>query len=662
VKSSFAFVLALLAALSIAAPGAFAGPAPAVQKQHPVPSNGTLTYSELVSAIDANKVDSARISGDASRTQIAVSLRDGSKASSSYLPSDTLVQEHLVAHHVPVTVAGPGSSFWLRLAPTLAAVLGVLLACLFVLRRGGKGRLRARPNGLSGGPVRTYTSSVLFKDVAGCDEAVEEVREMVDFLREPERFARVGARIPSSVLLYGPPGTGKTLIAKALAGEAGVPFFAVSGSEFIEMYVGVGAKRVRDLFARARRCENGAVIFFDEIDAIGRHRSSGAVHGANDEREQTLNQLLVELDGFDTSSKVVVVAATNRLDILDKALLRPGRFGRQVPVDLPAKDGREAILKVHSKGKPFADDVDFPLLAESTAGLSGADLAEVVNEGAILAARASQTVVTHRNLHDAVLRVLLGPEKRNAMLAEGELEIIAYHEAGHALAAELCPNHDKPLHATVRPRGRAGGFVYMGRTDRALEDADLIHERMVVALAGRAAEQIVFGKVSSGAANDLEQVNAIARQAVERLGLSPEVGQIISFNDRSQLSQEALGLVDRVVEQFVHAGYEDALELLSEHVDSLQRLAELLITQKDLERVDILSAISSATPAVKLQSGLGTRVEKVVAEDETEEIAEPERRPARVIRPLRGTGGFRLRERVLGGPAVATAATSDPQQ
>ncbi|HET6943854.1 MAG TPA: AAA family ATPase [Gaiellaceae bacterium] len=622
----------------------------------------TLTYSELLSTIDANKVGSARISGEATRTQITVVLRNGTTAVSSYLPSDTLVQQHLVEHHIPVSVAGPRSRFWMNLLPPLAVVILTLAAAFLLVRRGGRVPIRGRRGGLSASPVRTYSSTVRFEDVAGCDEAVDEVREMVDFLREPERFARVGARIPSSVLLYGPPGTGKTLIAKALAGEAGVPFFAASGSEFIEMYVGVGAKRIRDLFARARRCEGGAVVFFDEIDAIGRHRSSGAAPGGNDEREQTLNQLLVELDGFDTSSKVVVVAATNRLDILDKALLRPGRFGRQVPVDLPSKSGREAILKVHAAGKPLADDVDFPLLAESTAGLSGADLAEVVNEGAILAARANRAVVTQRNLHDAVLRVLLGPEKRNAMLAEGELEIIAYHEAGHALAAELCPNHDKPLHATVRPRGRAGGFVYMGRTDRALEDADLIHEKMVVALAGRAAEQIVFGKVSSGAANDLEQVNAIARQAVERLGLSPEVGQIISFNDRSQLSQEALGLVDRVVEQFVHAAYEDALELLSGNVASLQRLAELLMTQKDLERVDILSAISNTTPSVKLQSGFGTRVERVDAIDEAEEGGALEPRPARVIRPMRGTGGFRLRERLLGGAAVATAVGSEPQQ
>jgi cell division protease FtsH len=663
VKPSVTFVAALIAALSLGARGALAVPAAFGEKEPANGSTKTLTYSRLLGAIDANEVDSARISGDSTQTRITVSLHDGTKASSSYLPSDTLVQQHLVSHRVPVTVdESHPSPFWMFLLPlALPLVIGFAVAASVFLRRRRKASMPARAGGMSAKTIRTYSSTVRFDDVAGCDEAVDEVREMVDFLREPERFARVGARTPSSVLLYGPPGTGKTLIAKALAGEADVPFFAVSGSELVEMYVGVGAKRIRELFARARRCESGAVIFFDEIDAIGRHRSTGAAPGGNDEREQTLNQLLVELDGFDTSDNVVVVAATNRLDILDKALLRPGRFGRQVPVDLPSKEGREAILEVHANGKPLADDVDFSLLAESSAGLSGADLAEVVNEGAILAARANQTLVTQRNLHDAVLRVLLGPEKRNAVLAEGELEIIAYHEAGHALAAELCPNHDKPLHATVRPRGRAGGFVYMGRTDRALEDADRIHERMVVALGGRAAEQIVFGKVSSGAANDLEQVNAIARQAVERLGLSPEVGQIISFNDRSQLSQEALGLVDRVVEQFVHAAYEDALELLSENVESLQRLAKLLITQKDLERVDILSAVSSPAQSVKLQSGLGTRVEKAVQSDEVKTAPVPEPKRTRAIRPLLGTGGFWLRERLLGGPAVATAIRSEPQ-
>jgi cell division protease FtsH len=624
-------LLPLVLALSVGASGALAA----------VPTV-TLGYSGLLQAIDANKVASARISSAADRTNITLKLRNGGKAVSSYLPTDTLVQQHLVAHHVQVSVARPPGTNWKVIAPGILAIVFVLTVGAVALIRRGIRPGAARRGGLSKGPIRTYASRVRFEDVAGCDEVVDELREIVEFLREPERFARVGARIPSSVLLYGPPGTGKTLIAKALAGEAGVPFFAASGSEFVEMYVGVGAKRVRELFARARRCEGGAVIFFDEIDAIGRHRSSGATPGGNEEREQTLNQLLVELDGFDTSSKVVVVAATNRLDILDKALLRPGRFGRQVPVDLPSRDGRESILHVHAAGKPLASDVDFELLADSTAGLSGADLAEVVNEGAILAARADRPVISQRNLHDAVLRVLLGPEKRNAMLADGELEVIAYHEAGHALAAELCPSHDKPLHATVRPRGRAGGFVYMGRTDRALEDADLIHERMVVALAGRAAEQIVFGKVSSGAANDLEQVNGIARQAVEKLGLSPEVGQIISFNDRTQLSQEALGLVDRVVERFVHAAYEDALELVSRNVESLKRLAELLISQKDLERVDILSAITNTNPPVKLQSGFGTRV------------AKPRRSAEPAVRPLRASGGIRLRDRLLGG-AVAAA-------
>jgi cell division protease FtsH len=649
-----AILASVVAALGLAVP-ALAGPAVASGKPPAKSKTRSLSYSELLATIDANRVASASITGDSTQTRITLTLKNGSTAVSSYLPSDTLVQQHLVAHHARVSVDHPGTSLLLILGPPLL-LTAFLVSGFILMQRRAKGLQPGRRNP-GANPARTYTSTVRFSDVAGCDEAVEELREMVDFLREPERFARVGARIPSSVLLFGPPGTGKTLLAKALAGEAGVPFFAASASEFIEMYVGVGAKRIRELFARARRSEAGAVVFIDEIDAIGRHRSSGAATGGNDEREQTLNQLLVELDGFDTSSKVVVVAATNRIDILDKALLRPGRFGRQVPVDLPGREGRDAILKVHATGKPLAEDVDFPLLAESTAGLSGADLAEVVNEGAILAARSDQEVITHRNLHDAVLRVLLGPEKRNAVLAEGELEVIAYHEAGHALAAELCPNHDKPLHATVRPRGRAGGFVYMGRTDRALQDADLIHEQMVVALAGRAAEQIAFGKVSSGAANDLEQVNGIARQAVEKLGLSPEVGQIISFNDRSHLSQEALGLVDRVVEQFVHAAYEDALALVSRNAESLKRLAELLISQKDLERVDILSAISNTAPAVKLQSGFGTRVGTASSSTpKTPARSEP------VVRPLRGRAGFRLRERLLGGIAVAAAARSQPQR
>jgi cell division protease FtsH len=545
----------------------------------------------------------------------------------------------------PVAASGHrgGTSLWLVLGPPIVFGLAVVVAVIFV--RGRRRSASAWRGGRSA--IRMYSSSVRFADVAGCDEAVEEVREMVEFLHDPQRFARLGARIPSSVLLYGPPGTGKTLIAKALAGEAHVPFFGVSGSEFIEMYVGVGAKRIRELFARARECEHGAVIFLDEIDAIGRHRSTGTAANGNDEREQTLNQLLVELDGFDTSTNVVVVAATNRIDILDQALLRPGRFGRQIPVDPPSKVGREAILRVHAAGKPLGSDIDFAFLAESTAGLSGADLGEVVNEAAILAARADQTFVTQRNLHDAVLRVLLGPERRNAMIADGELPVIAMHEAGHALAAELCPHHDKPLHATIRPRGRAGGFVYMGRSDRALEDADTIHERMVVALAGRAAEHVVFGNVSSGAANDLEQVNSIARHAIEKLGLSPDVGQIVRPSDGTSLSEQSLALVDRAVEQLVHAAYEDALTLLSANRSSLERLSERLLAQRDLERVDILSAISPAHESVKLVTRLGTRIDRQAA---PREAAAPELEPVRVARVFGGRARARRRGRLAPQP------------
>src|SRR5262245_12012197 len=311
----------LVAVLALGVPSAVAGPGKVAPPKAAAHAKQTIGYTELLQTIDANEVTSARIAGDSNRTRIEIVRRDGSKAVSSYLPSDTLVQQHLVAHRVRVTVAGPPAAIWGYLLPPLFVVgfLGLMLGVALLMRRRGIGPRRP---GQPSAAARMYTSTITFTHVAGCDEAIDEVREMVDFLREPERFARVGARIPSSVLLYGPPGTGKTLIAKALAGEAGVSFFAASGSEFIEMYVGVGAKRIRELFARARRCENGAVVFLDEIDAIGRHRSSGAASGGNDEREQTLNQLLVELDGFDTSSKVVVVAATNRIDILDKALDR----------------------------------------------------------------------------------------------------------------------------------------------------------------------------------------------------------------------------------------------------------------------------------------------------------------------------------------------------
>jgi cell division protease FtsH len=430
-----------------------------------------------------------------------------------------------------------------------------------------------------------------FGDIAGCDEAVEELAEVVEFLRHPERFELMGAKPPSGVILHGDPGTGKTLLAKALAGEAGVPFFATSGSDFVEKFVGVGASRVRELFERARSHQGGAVIFIDEIDAVARSRSVGEGNG---EREQTLNQILVELDGFSTSDRVICIAATNRLDVLDPALLRPGRFGRHIQVPLPAAAGRAAILKLHAAGKPLAPDVDLDELALSMGGLSGAQLAEAVNEAAIMAVRENAVVIRREHLREGYLRVLAGPKRRNAPIADGELEVIAAHEAGHVLCAEYGERYEKAQQVTVEPRGQAMGLAVYGRTDRALHDADYLHEALVATLGGRAAEQAVFGRVSSGAANDLQKATELARRAVEQFGFSPRLGQIVAGN--APFAETTRSVIDAEIERMVADAYADAVALLREHRPQLDSLRERLLESRELERVDILAAIAGAGP------------------------------------------------------------------
>jgi cell division protease FtsH len=387
-------------------------------------------------------------------------------------------------------------------------------------------------------------------------------------------------------MLHGEPGTGKTLLAKALAGEAGIPLYAASGSDFVEKYVGVGANRVRELFAQARAHPEGAVIFIDEIDAVGRTRSAG--HG-NEEREQTLNQILVELDGFTTSNRIVCIAATNRLDVLDPALLRPGRFGRHVAVPLPAAEGRAAILAIHAAGKPLAADVDLDELAAGMGGLSGAQLAEVVNEAAIMAGRAGGCAIDRSHFREGYLRVLAGPKRRSVPIAEGELEVIACHEAGHVLCAELGERYEKAQQVTIEPRGQAMGLAVYGQHDRALHDADYLHEALIATVGGRAAEQIVFHRVSSGAANDLQKATELARHAVEELGFSPRLGQIVA--GRVPFSESTRAVVDSEIERMVADAYADALSLLSANRDQLDRLRAQLLEHAVLERVDILAAI-----------------------------------------------------------------------
>jgi len=428
-----------------------------------------------------------------------------------------------------------------------------------------------------------------FTDVAGCDEAVEELAEIVEFLRTPERFARVDARMPAGLLLTGPPGTGKTMLARALAGEAGVRFYAASGSQFMEKYVGVGASRVRELFKRAA-ANAPAVIFIDEIDAVGGSRGG---HDGNGERDQTLNELLVRMDGFTTRDRVVVVAATNRSEILDAALLRPGRFSRQISVGLPSEEGRRAILGVHSGSKPLAADVDLDGIAATTGGFSGAQLAELLNEAAIMAARDGREVIESDDVREGLRRVLAGPKRKSAPVAEGELKKIAYHEAGHVVCAELCEHHANAQHVTIDPRGNAMGFALFGHEDRALHDEEHLHEAMIAALGGRAAEQLVFGRVSSGAKNDLEKVNAIARAAVTEYGMSPRLGQLVG--DERRFGDETRALIDREVERLVAAAYADALTLLEARRLELETLAGRLLEARELERIDIVTALASAS-------------------------------------------------------------------
>jgi cell division protease FtsH len=583
-------------------------------------------YSDLVRAGRDGSVKS--VSYDPATAVARVAYVDGRVSDVALPPGDDTVLGDLAREGVDVTVEhddGSGMAGIVTAAAPMLIVLVLIVAAMVFMQR----RARAAAMGpqmalrtsarLAGPPAQRFC------DVAGCDEAVEELAEVVSFFRDPERFARLGARLPSGIILHGDPGTGKTLLARALAGEAGLPFYATSGSDFVEKFVGVGASRVRELFGKARAHEEGAVIFIDEIDAVGRSRGSG---DNNSERDQTLNQILVEMDGFSPNDRVVCVAATNRLDVLDPALLRPGRFGRQVAVPLPSAEGRAAILGVHAAGKPLHPEVDLDHLATRMGGLSGAELAEVVNEAAIMASRAQRDEIATEHLREGYLRVLAGPKRRSAPMAEGELEVIACHEAGHVLCAELGERYEKAHQVTIEPRGRAMGLAVYGQTDRALHDPDYLHEALVATLGGRAAEQTVYGRISSGAANDLQKATELARRAVEELGFSPRLGQIVA--GRAPFSESTRALIDSEIERMVAEAYGDALEILAAHRAQLDALAARLLEQRELERIDILAAIG------RLRGRLAAS-------------ARPTPRPVPVLRP----SGLPL---AAAGPADADAA------
>ena len=437
--------------------------------------------------------------------------------------------------------------------------------------------------------------TVTFEDVAGIDESKEELKEVVEFLKEPQKFIQLGARIPKGVLLVGPPGTGKTLLAKAVSGEAGVPFFSISGSEFVEMFVGVGASRVRDLFDQAKR-HSPCIVFVDEIDAVGRQRGAG-LGGSHDEREQTLNQMLVEMDGFDTDTNVIVVAATNRPDILDPALLRPGRFDRRITLDRPDMRGREAILKVHARGKPFEPSVDLGSIARGTPGFVGADLENLINEGAILAARRNKKAIGQPELEEAIERVIMGPERKSRLISEEEKRIIAYHEAGHAVVINAIPEADPVQKITIVGRGQAGGLTWNRPTDdRMLTSRKKMLAQLALFLGGRAAEQIVFDDITSGASNDLENVTKIARTMVTRLGMSDELGSMTygqkeeliflgrEISEQRDYSEAVAEQIDREVRKLVDDSYKKALSILKKYRKELDAVAKKLLEVETLSR------------------------------------------------------------------------------
>lgn len=453
----------------------------------------------------------------------------------------------------------------------------------------------------------TDSPEVSFADVRGVDEAKEELQEVVEFLKTPERFLALGAKIPKGVLLMGPPGVGKTLLARAVAGEAGVPFFSISGSEFVEMFVGVGASRVRDLFDQAKR-NAPCIVFVDEIDAVGRHRGAG-LGGGHDEREQTLNQILVEMDGFDTNTNVIVLASTNRPDILDPALLRPGRFDRRVTLDSPDVKGREEILDVHSKGKPLAEDVNMEAIAKQTAGFSGADLMNLVNESAILAARRNKKIITYDELAESIDRVIAGPEKKNKVISVREKEMVAYHEAGHALVAHLLPHADPPYKVTIVPRGQTGGHTrFMPEEETSLVTKNQLEARMAAAMGGRVAEELMFYEVTTGAGNDFEQATNIARAMITRLGMSKKLGPR-TFGKREELvflgreiseqadySESIAEAIDEEVHGLLDGAYSTATKLIKGNTGKLTELAKHLIEHETIEG-DELSQLLERSPA-----------------------------------------------------------------
>ncbi len=575
----------------------------------------TLTINQIAADIRAGKISEVEESENRLRVKY---LEDAREGLSTKEPTATLVeqllnlgvtQEDLDPEKIRIVIKAP--SAWVGVLTALGYILPFLIlggAFFFIFRQAQGSNNAAMSFGKS--KARMFTGdhpTVTFVDVAGVEEAKEELKEVVEFLREPQKFISLGARIPKGVLLVGPPGTGKTLLAKAVSGEAGVPFFSISGSEFVEMFVGVGASRVRDLFDQAKR-HSPCIVFVDEIDAVGRQRGAG-LGGSHDEREQTLNQMLVEMDGFDTDTNIIIMAATNRPDILDPALLRPGRFDRRVVLDRPDVRGREAILKVHVRGKPLEDNIDLSVIARSTPGFVGADLENLVNEAAILAARRNKTLIGQSEFEESIERVIAGPERKSRLISQEEKRIVAYHEAGHAVVMHVLPNGDPVQKVSIISRGMAAGYTLaLPQEDRLLMAKKKMFADMVGLLGGRAAEELVFDDITSGASNDIERVSKLARTMVMRMGMSEDLGPMVygqkeeliflgrEISEQRDYSENVAEKIDKEVRSIVNDAYREAKQILTDYREKLDAVATKLLEVETLSKEEFEKIFPSPTP------------------------------------------------------------------
>ena len=574
---------------------------------HQTPQATALGYSDFNAKVTAGEVDKVVIV----QNNIRGTLTDGTEFT-TIAPdapnSDHELYKRLADKGITISAENPPEPPWWQTMLTSLIPIAILIGFwFFIMQQSQMGGGRMMNFGKS--RVRLMVSDkkkVTFADVAGADEAKQELEEVVEFLKTPDKFNELGARIPKGVLLFGPPGTGKTLLAKAVAGEAGVQFFTISGSDFVEMFVGVGASRVRDLFEQAKKSAP-CIVFIDEIDAVGRQRGAG-LGGGHDEREQTLNQLLVEMDGFASNEGIIIIAATNRPDVLDPALLRPGRFDRQIVVDKPDVRGREAILKVHTKGKPIAEDANLDVLARRTPGFTGADLSNLVNEAALLAARRNKKKIYMAELEEAIERVLAGPERKSHVMTEEEKRLTAYHEGGHTLVGLLL-EHADPVHkVTIIPRGRAGGYMLsLPKEDRSYRTRSELFDRIKVALGGRAAEEVVLGEISTGASSDIQQATQIIRSMIMQYGMSEAIGPIAygeenhqvflgrDFNRDRNYSEEVAGEIDREVRRYIEEAYEACRVLITENRDKLDLIASALLDRETLNAAELEELMTKGT-------------------------------------------------------------------